>query len=228
MLARVAERVPDPTRLGRPVRVGVDGTDGAGKTWFADELADVLRTGGTEVVRVSIDGFHRPRSQRYARGADSPEGYFLDSYDLDRFRADVLDPFAPDGSCEYRTAAHDVRTDEALDPPRLRAGRRCVLLVDGIFLHRDELVDAWDLSVYLAVPTAVTYARMAVRDGCPADPADPANRRYVQGQRLYDERCAPAARAHLVVDNTDLAAPTLRPDDERPALEGRAFGVWGG
>jgi uridine kinase len=50
---------------------------------------------------------------------------------------------------------------------------------------------------------------MAARDGGPADPTDPANRRYVDGQRLYLAACAPRERATVVVDNTDLAAPKL-------------------
>ncbi|MFZ5869633.1 MAG: hypothetical protein ACOYXW_03745 [Actinomycetota bacterium] len=35
------------------------------------------------------------------------------------------------------------------------------------------------------------------------------NRRYVGGQRLYRERCRPEARASVVVDNNDLAAPWI-------------------
>ena len=48
-----------------------------------------------------------------------------------------------------------------------------------------------------------------VRDGCPADPADERNRRYVEGQRLYLAACDPAARATLVIDNTDPAHPRV-------------------
>ena len=78
-----------------------------------------------------------------------------------------------------------------------------MLVVDGIFLHRDELVARWDASVFLEVPFEETFRRMAVRDGCPADPADPANARYLEGQRLYLARCGPHLRATWVVDNAD-------------------------
>ena len=39
--------------------------------------------------------------------------------------------------------------------------------------------------MFLDVPFDETFRRMAVRDGCPPDPADPANARYLEGQRLY-------------------------------------------
>ena len=51
VLRDVAAHVPDPRTLGRPVLVGVDGMDGAGKTTFADELAAELRREGRDVVR---------------------------------------------------------------------------------------------------------------------------------------------------------------------------------
>ncbi len=43
------------------------------------------------------------------------------------------------------------------------------MVIDGIFLHRDELVEAWDYSIFLDVPFEVSVARMAVRDGSAAD-----------------------------------------------------------
>lgn len=40
-----------------------------------------------------------------------------------------------------------------------------VLIVDGIFLHRDELTDAWDLSIWLEVAFTVSIPRGASRAG---------------------------------------------------------------
>jgi hypothetical protein len=49
-----------------------------------------------------------------------------------------------------------------------------VLLLDGIFLHRDELVGAWDFSVFLDVPVDIAVARMVERDGPTPIPTIPA------------------------------------------------------
>ncbi len=67
-------------RSGRVI-IAVDGIDGAGKTVFADALAEVFAEGGSAVFRASIDDFHRPRVERYARGRRSPEGFYRDSFD---------------------------------------------------------------------------------------------------------------------------------------------------
>ncbi|MCW2835557.1 MAG: putative phosphoribulokinase/uridine kinase [Nocardioides sp.] len=94
VLARVADRI-----LAIPARrVGVDGVDGAGKTVFAGALRRALEARGAPVASVSVDDFHHRREIRYRLGKDSPEGFWLDSYDYATLRADVLDPLAPGGS----------------------------------------------------------------------------------------------------------------------------------
>ena len=199
LLAAVAARLP----VGRRVRVGVDGRDGAGKTVFADELAAVLVAQGRTVVRASVDGFHRSRADRYRRGRESAVGYWLDAYDYDRMTGALLDPF---GRGErVRTAVHDVRTEAALDLPPVPVGGDDVLIVDGVFVHRDELAPYWDFSLYLHVDLAVSLARMSARDDLPIKTTP----RYTGAHRLYVAACDPLRRASVVVDNTDLATPRM-------------------
>ena len=158
LLEAVAARVP-AGRGGACTRVGVDGVDGAGKTVFAAELADTLRRQGREVVQVSLDDFHHVRAIRYRRGRTSPEGFWLDSFDYPRFAAEVLRPLGPGGSRRYRPRGHDLATDEVLDGPFLTAGAGAVAVVDGLFLHRQELAGLWDFTIFLEIPFEVTAAR---------------------------------------------------------------------
>ncbi|OJF12736.1 uridine kinase [Couchioplanes caeruleus subsp. caeruleus] len=189
--------------------MGVDGVDGVGKTTYARGLAAALTAAGRPAIHVSADGFHHPRTVRYRRGRDSAEGFWLDSYDHDALIANVLAPFGPGGTRRYRTAVHDVGTDEVLDLPWLTAPAGAVVVVDGLFLHRDELVGFWDFSVFLAAPFEVTVPRMAARDGSHPDPTHPTQQRYVQGQRHYFAACEPWKRASVVIDNSNLARPVV-------------------
>ena len=198
-----------PSRPDGFVRVGVDGVDGSGKTTFADALADHLRRNAREVVRIRADDFLNPRAIRHRRGRDSPEGFFHDSYDVARLRLDVLDPFSPRGSGRYRESALDLVADLPHDPPWRQAEAGSVLVIDGMFLHREELAGTWDLSILLDVPFTEAARRMSVRDGTHPDPEHPSMRRYVEGQRLYFRTCDPRARADVVVDNTDVDDPRV-------------------
>ncbi len=82
---------------------------------------------------------------------------------------------------------------------------------DGIFLHRPELKDKWDLSIFLDVAFDVSIARCARRDRSfgPLDPRATENRRYVEGQRIYLRQCDPRRCATIVIDNNDLAVPRV-------------------
>jgi len=56
-------------------------------------------------------------------------------------RRELLDPLGPGGSRRHRAAVHDVRTDRQLELPRSSPHPASLLVLDGLFLHRDELRD---------------------------------------------------------------------------------------
>ncbi|MBN9154386.1 MAG: uridine kinase [Microbacterium sp.] len=207
---QLRDEVRQNNRGGRVI-LAVDGIDGAGKSTFADGLADVFAEDDIAVYRASIDDFHRPRAERYVRGRDDPDGFYLDSYDYATFRRVLIDPFRDgaqtSGTTGFQLAAFDVRRDAAVEARWVTGPADAVLIVDGIFLHRPELRGLWNWSVWLEVPFEVAYARMAVRDGADPDPWAPSNDRYREGQERYLREVRPDRVASVVVDNTDPAAP---------------------
>lgn len=207
-LAALAARIVGQRHEG-VLRVAITGVDGAGKTRLADELAPLIERAGLPVIRGSIDGFHNPRAIRYRRGRDSPEGFYRDSFDIARFKAVLLDPLGPGGSRVYRTAAFDHRTDLPVRMAPRRAPVPSVLIVDGIFLQRPDLAGCWDLTIFLDVPFAVTFARMALRDGGSPDAFAASNRRYREGQLLYLAEGRPRQTADIHVDYADIALPRI-------------------
>lgn len=213
VLRDLAERLL-ALRPGERVAVAVDGFDGAGKTVLADQLAEVVAglPDPRPVVRVSIDGFHRPKAQRVARGR-GPETFYEDSYDYAAFRRAVIDPFRRGEP--VTPAVNDVEADRPVHPDRVAVVADTVLLVDGIFLQRPELADVWDAEVWVDVRFTVSVPRGNARfgDGHDPDPEAEPNRRYVEGQRLYLAAADPRARATWVLDNTDLARPELHARD---------------
>lgn len=196
-------RLPSADR----VFIAIDGVDGSGKSTFADNLATWLR--GRPVVILHVDDFRNPTSKRYARGRTSPEGFWLDTYDYDTFRAYALDPLDRDSDGWYRTKSYDSTTDERAMPPVIQAPKNALIVVEGMFLHRDELKDRWDLSVFLHAPLGETARRMAERNGSHPDPNHESMRRYVNGQRIYFANARPWERASPVVDNTGFANPCI-------------------
>ncbi|MFH8250930.1 uridine kinase [Microbacterium sp. B2969] len=196
-------------RAGRVI-VAVDGRDGAGKTVFADGLAAAFAEDGSTVFRASIDDFHRPRAERYARGRMSPEGFYLDSFDYATFRRVLIDPFRAGRQTTatgFQLSAFDLGRDAPVEATWVTAPRDAVLIVDGIFLNRPHLRGIWDWSVWLDVPVDVAFQRMAERDGTDPDFLAASNARYRDGQELYLRDGDPRHAASAIVDNTDLQHP---------------------
>jgi uridine kinase len=199
-----------PLHRDRILRVAVDGVDGAGKTTFADKLAQMVRA-RRPVIRASVDGFHQPKTIRYRLGRNSPQGFFLDSYNYPALKSLLLDPLSLGGSARYRTRIFDVNADSPLIEDEAIAPPDAVLLFDGIFLHRPELLPYWDFSIYLDVWFEASIPRGAARGpgfGSP-DPQSPENQRYIKGQKLYLDQCNPLRRATVVIDNNDLNSPRI-------------------
>lgn len=162
---------------------------------------------GVSAVRVMLDGFHNPAACRHQRGRESPEGFYRDSYDYDSFRSLVLDPLSPVGSGVYVPAIHDVTEEQPVRASPQWARPESVVIIDGIFVHRDELVSYWDYSIWLDVPFEVSTPTRRDAGHGNADPSHASNRRYVEGQRLYIAECAPADKATVIIDNRELSDP---------------------
>lgn len=209
-------------RPGERAVIAIDGVDGAGKTHLVGELLALApHVAGRQVLGVSMDGFHHPRERRYARGRTA-QSYYRDAFDYAAFARLVLEPFR--AGREFVPAAHDVSTDREIRPDPVEADDDSVLLVDGVFLHRPELVSRWDATLFVHVPLEVPGPRgmtrvptLGRRPG-EQEPEHPVHARHVDAQRLYLEQ-APVQQATWVLDNSELARPhLLHGDHEEPVV----------
>ena len=221
MLGRLAEAIGSGT-IAHPTRVAVDGPPVAGKTTLADELAVVLRAQGRVVVRASIEGFLFPRAQRYGRGEYSAMGCYHDSFDYDALHRVLLDPLGPGGDRRVQPTIYDYATDAALSPPVTTVPDDAVLLFDGVFLLRPELIESWDLRIFVSAAFDETLARARVRDqalfGSTAAIERRHRERYVPSQRRYFDTVRPTDRADIVVHNDRPQQPAW---DVRALASGR-------
>jgi uridine kinase len=213
VLNELATRISQ-IELTHPVRVAIDGVDASGKTTLADELIPYIQSRNRPVIRASIDGFHNPASVRHARSTLSPEGYYRDSFNYEALVEQLLMPLGPNGTLQYVSAVFDYRADSRVGPQQKPADQNAVLLFDGVFLLRPELIGYWDFSIFVEASLEVTLARALTRDRELFDSDDAVRlryqRRYIPGRTLYLEECLPKEKASVVIDNNDPSNPSIR------------------
>lgn len=201
-------------RLSHPTRVAIDGRSAAGKTTLADKLATAIGGIGREVVRASIDDFHRPgHKYRSGSGQWTPQSYYDEGYDYAAFRDLLLRPLGPGGSRVCRPALFDSFHDVWLPDEWRAVGDQAVAIVDGVFLLRPELAGHWDYLIWLDIDDETMVERARQRDVAWVGSADVVEERYrrhwIPTHELYERLTDAPAHAHAVVDNRDLQRPTL-------------------
>ena len=187
----------------------VDGLGGAGKSVLAAALAGKL---GAPVV--CGDDFYRPSAQRRRRAAEGIGA----SFDWRRLERQVLVPLSRGESARYQRYDWDEdRLGDWISLP----GQETVV-VEGVYLLRDELRRYASVSIWVETLREVRLARGIERDGEAArsrwiDEWMPAEDAYVSAMR-------PMAAATLVVDGQGQrgADPRrgVRVLEARPPLDG--------
>jgi uridine kinase len=93
---------------------------------------------------------------------------------------------------------------DAFDLAAFRAAVEAVdgtVIADGIFIHKPEIRDVWDLSIWLDVDRATARARALSRDASwLPDAAARYDRRYGPAEDRYLAEVDPASVADIVVD----------------------------
>jgi uridine kinase len=174
--------------------VAVDGRHGAGQAEFADGLAAALETKGAKAFRASIDGFFRPRGDRERAGWLDGGAQYREAYDYSLLRRVLVDPFHTGGSTGFVLAGFDaVRDQPVFQPKWMSAGPDAVLVVDGVFLLRQELAGLWNYSIWLSTPLLGSEDAELARDAAADD--------------AYLRDANPSEKATTIIDNQDPEHP---------------------
>jgi uridine kinase len=206
---------------GERLRVAVDGYTASGKTSFAHELADAIRSRGRPTLRASFDDFKKPWSDAKEKGYDriSGEGYYRIAPDFQSARNLLLEPAGPLGSGTVALCGHDPRTGVDHRHVTIDAPHDAVLIVDSVFAMRPEYDGFWDFRIWLDVPAALSLERAIARDSESEGRAEAERlhrNRYHESERIYVAEVDPVSKADVVVDNTDFANPSFIRTESEP------------
>ncbi len=81
-----------------------------------------------------------------------------------------------------------------------------MLVFDGVFLMRPELIDRWDLRIFVSTALEKTLDRAVIRERRVLSPAEVERRwreRYIPSQQLYFVTVRPTDHANIIVRNDE-------------------------
>ncbi|NAS24607.1 hypothetical protein GT755_23315 [Herbidospora sp. NEAU-GS84] len=104
-------------------------------------------------------------------------------------------------------------------PQSATAAPDAVLVFDGVFLMRPELIDRWDLRVLVSAELEKTVERAVIRESRVSSRAEVERRwreRYIPAQRLYFTTVRPTDHVDIIIHNDELRKPVW---ETRPPRE---------
>jgi uridine kinase len=191
-----------------PYKVAIDGLDGAGKTFLANELYDLMKKNNIPAITSSIDRFHNKKKIRYNLGESSPEGYYKDSFNYDLLLENLLTPLMRSEDIMVRSSGFDLKSDEPVEEGPSNITPDTVLIFDGIFLGRPRLQKFWDLHIFIHTDFENILPRVINRDSGHEDEIrERYLQKYIPGQILYLDECRPHLQADILINNNNYDHP---------------------
>ena len=153
----------------RPFIMGIDGTSGSGKTTVCDQISSVLSRMGYRVKQIRFDDFWSASDDSKAMRFNPERQLIGSDYRWQKLRDEILIPL------REGNPVHCVVNDESVVNDRFCAVKVVtydasiadydVILVEGVFVVRDELRKYYDYSVYKRTPQKTSFERALKREG---------------------------------------------------------------
>lgn len=173
-------------RRRRTLLVGIDGRGASGKS----TLARALESAADDLDIVEFDDFYRPSAEHRAR----PDSEIGGNFDWRRLRDQVLAPLDRDEPGEYQR--YDWPSDTLADWHSVPVGG--VVLVEGNFSTRAELIDFYDYTVWIDAPRELRLERGVRRGG--ENTRDRWLTEWMPEEDAYVSAENPAGRVNLALD----------------------------
>ena len=171
----------------RSILLGIDGGAGAGKTTYADWLADSLRKTKIPVSVIHVDSFYRPLVERFY------EHVTLLDCDWERLRDQVIIPLRSGREAYYQ---HYEWLSDGLKDRIVDADG--IAIIEGVNALHNELADYYDLRIWVKCPQEIREHRILERGDMSAEEIQ----YWMPAEKYYMTSHNPEKSAHLVIDST--------------------------
>ncbi|MBA2173721.1 hypothetical protein H0266_02300 [Halobacillus locisalis] len=178
---------------GNRYLLGVDGLSRSGKTTWAENLSCLLNEEGLKAVTFHLDDHITTRRERYHTSYSQWEEYYRLQWNVQRLAKVLFQPLREASTIclpyyDQDSDAHQWQTRSLEEAD--------VVIVEGVFLQRDEWRGSFDQVVFLDCPRSVRFSR---ETDITQQKRDKFEQRYWKAEDYYCRTCQPKLEADLVI-----------------------------
>jgi len=171
--------------------IGINGIDCSGKTTFAKFVSKYFTHYKIENVCLDIDNFNNPAIESGTYKAFVSGSW--DEEDLDKYYELIIN------FCDATRAVSESKKKYSL------------VILEGIFIYKPQLVDIFDLKIYLDIDISLGRKRFAKRRSIKRDkrPFDIYDEIWMLSHLRYESEVHPKRISDLVIDYNAESQPVL-------------------
>ncbi|MBT2642408.1 hypothetical protein J7I80_09230 [Bacillus sp. ISL-41] len=178
--------------------LGIDGLSRAGKTTYVKRIASILTEKEIECTVIHLDDHIVGRSKRYNTGREEWQEYYYLQWDVESLVKTLFINLIH--SDEIELPYYENETDQHVNRTLNLALKR-VIILEGIFLQREEWKPFIDYTVFIDCPRDVRFARESSQTQLNIEKF---RNRYWKAEDYYMEKLRPVEEADLVIPFTQL------------------------
>ena len=191
ILAFIKEKYEKHGSITQSFVVGINGIDCSGKTTFAKSVSKYFTHHKIENDHLDIDNFNNPaiESETYKAFVSGSWG----EEDLNKYYELIIN---------YSDAIRAVSESQKKYP---------LVILEGIFIYKPQLVNLFDLKIYLDIDISLGRKRFAERRSLKQDkrPFEIYDEIWMLSYIRYDSEVHPKQISDLVIDYNDESKPVL-------------------
>jgi glycine/serine hydroxymethyltransferase/uridine kinase len=187
-------------KKNKPFVIGISGIDTSGKTTFTKILEKELKNSNYKTQIIHIDDFHNPKKTRYS-DKDELKNYYENSFNYEVLNQ-LLEELKIGDNQKITLDLLDLESDTKSLRKTYQVDENTIILVEGVFLFRKEIVNIFDLKIWLEIDPDKVIERAIKRgelEKYGQAKIDKYSSKYIPTQKIYIENHRPQQQADLVI-----------------------------
>ena len=195
--------------------LGINGIDGSGKTEFAENFKKFLLLNKHKAQIINMDDFFNSKGERYS-GNNQVYNYFHKSFNIDILINELLMPIRKGKCFRKKLTLLNIKTNKYNTRKEYILENDTVVILEGIFLFRKELLNFIDYKIFLEISFQESMKRMKNRD-IPIYGnimLEKISNKIFPAQKKYLGTYLPFKKANILIDNTDWDSPKIKTNSD--------------